>query len=138
MRMMIDSGALLALVDRGDTHHTAAAQFLQTQHTASYVVPETIFAETMTLVKARLGAQPAITLGERLMHSHRFTLLPLSDVDRERTWHIFSRYTDKAWSYVDCSVLAVALRLAITDVFAFDHHFDQMAELRRVPNAQVH
>lgn len=133
MRVMVDSGALLALIDRRDQHHTAAAQFFREQRTASYVVPETIFAETMTLTKARLGAPPAITLGERLRRSQRFILLPLNDLDRENTWMIFTRYGDKAWSYVDCSVLAVARRLAIGDVFAFDHHFDQMAELRRVP-----
>lgn len=67
MQVMIDSGALLALVDRRDQHHTAAAQFVRDQHAISYVVLETIFVETMTLVKARVGGQPAITLGERLM-----------------------------------------------------------------------
>ncbi|MCS7072718.1 MAG: PIN domain-containing protein [Anaerolinea sp.] len=72
-------------------------------------------------------------MGERLMQSRRFILLPLSDLDRAHTWEIFTRYSDKAWSYVDCSVLAVARRLAIGAVFAFDHHFDQMAEVQRVP-----
>lgn len=133
MQVMIDSGALLALVDRRDQHHTAAAQFVRDQHAISYVVLETIFVETMTLVKARLGGQPAITLGERLMRSQRFNLLPLNAQDREQTWMIFTRYQDKAWSYVDCSVLAVARRLAIGAVFAFDRHFDQMVELRRMP-----
>lgn len=131
--LMIDSGALLALIDRRDQHHVAAAQFFHAQNAASYVVPETIFAETMTLTKARLGARAAITLGERMMQSRSFSLVVLSEVDRQHTWNIFTRYSDKAWSYVDCSVLAVARRLQITTVFAFDQHFDQMAELRRLP-----
>lgn len=131
--LIIDSGALLAMIDRYDSHHVAAARFIREHPTASFLVPDPIFAETMTLVKARLGSQPAIALGQRLMQSHRFTLLPCTEIDRQETWSIFSRYSDKDWSYVDCSVLAAARRLGIAEVFAFDHHFDQMAELRRVP-----
>jgi len=133
-QMLIDSGALLAMVDRHDAHHGAAKAFLRKPPTASYIISDLIFAETMTLVKARLGAQPAITLGQRLMQSSQFTLITLTDLDRQDTWAIFSRYSDKAWSYADCSMLAVARRLGVTDVFAFDHHFDQMGEVRRVPD----
>ncbi|PDW04076.1 type II toxin-antitoxin system VapC family toxin [Candidatus Viridilinea mediisalina] len=108
--------------------------FFHAQSAVFYVVPETIFAETMTLTKARLGASAAITLGERMLQSRNFRLLALSELDRQQTWNIFTRYRDKAWSYVDCSVLAVARRLKIVEVFAFDQHFDQMVELRRLPN----
>lgn len=131
--LIIDSGALLAMIDRHDAHHVAAATFIREYPVASFLVPDPIFAETMTLVKARLGSQPAIALGMGLMQSNRFTLLPCTDMDRQETWAIFSRYSDKDWSYADCSVLATARRLEVTEVFAFDHHFDQMAELRRVP-----
>jgi len=63
----------------------------------------------------------------------RFYRLAVEDADE--TWDIFSRYVDKEWSYVDCSLLAVARRLQLRQIFAFDHHFDQMASLgiRRVP-----
>ena len=48
-----------------------------------------------------------------------------------------THYTDKQWSYVDCSILAVARRLQIAQVFGFDRHFDQMADLTRVPAVSV-
>ena len=67
------------------------------------------------------------------MESVRFPILYLTAEDRRATWEIFSRYTDKDWSYVDCSILAVARRLQTSQVFTFDQHFDQMAELARVP-----
>lgn len=52
---------------------------------------------------------------------------------RATTWEIFSHYTDKNWSYVDCSLLAAARRLRIAEIFTFDQYFDQMPEVKRVP-----
>ena len=97
-------------------------------------MPDTVFAETMVLVKARLGAGPAIELGKRIRDSSLFLVVTLTADDYDRVWDIFSRYDDKEWSYIDCSILALARQLNIINVFGFDHHFDQMAELTRVPN----
>jgi len=132
---LIDSSALLALIDPTDHYYVAAASFLRSHSSDSFYVPDTVFVETMTLVKARLGVRPAVDLGARLRTSISFALVPLTVADYEATWGIFSRYTDKEWSYVGCSIGAVARRLSVLNVFAFDHHFDQMAELARVPSA---
>ena len=130
---LVDSGALLAMCDAEDQHHTAAAAFVRSNIASTFYVPDTVFVETMVLVKARLGARSAVDLGNQIMQNPRFVIVFLTTEDRQMTWNIFSRYTDKQWSYVDCSILAVARRLQIAQVFAFDHHFDQMAELTRVP-----
>jgi predicted nucleic acid-binding protein len=67
--LLIDSSALLAMVDARDKHHTSAAAFARSLLTATFYVPETVFIETMVLVKARLGARPAVELGTRLTAS---------------------------------------------------------------------
>ena len=131
--ILIDSSTLLAMVDAGDKYHVAAAAFARVQATATFYLPEPVFIETMVLTKARLGAKPAVELGNRIMESARFPILHMIEGDRHTTWEIFSRYTDKDWSYVDCSILAMARRLGLSEVFTFDRHFDQMAELARVP-----
>lgn len=131
-KILIDSGAILAMLDARDKYHTDAQAFIAAHEKATFVIPDTIFAETMTLVKARLGAKPAIALGERIFRSPRFQITALLESDHQAIWSIFKQYDDKAWSYANCSLLAMARRLQITSVFSFDHHISQMAELKRV------
>ncbi len=101
----------------------------------TYVVVDTIFSEAMTLIKARLGAKLAVAAGEAILAGPPFRLQRLSDQQAALAWRYFARYTDKAWSYVDCSLLAIARASGLSQVFSFDHHFDQMSALgvRRVP-----
>jgi predicted nucleic acid-binding protein len=131
--MLIDSSALLAMVDVGDKYHVPAAQFARDHSKEIFHLPEPVFIETMLLVKARLGTQPAVELGNLLQASARFVVTPWTPESRQATWEIFSRYTDKDWSYVDCSLLAAARRLRVSEVFTFDRHFDQMPDVARVP-----
>ena len=56
-RVLIDSGAFLAMVDATDRHHAEAAAFLRAEAGATFYVADTVFAETMVLTKARLGAK---------------------------------------------------------------------------------
>ena len=121
------------MIDASDTHHLAAAGFATANKSATFYLPDTVFSETMVLIKARLGTNPAVELGERLINSIHFQVVDLTTEDRQFTWKIFSSYTDKDWSYVDCALLAVAHRLSVFEIFAFDRHFDQMSELTRVP-----
>jgi len=91
---LIDSGAFLAMIDVSDSNHVAAALFVRSHSADSFYVPDTVFAETMVLIKARLGARPAVDLGGRIRESRQFLLVPLTPDDHEATWTIFSRYTD--------------------------------------------
>jgi predicted nucleic acid-binding protein len=137
--ILVDSGALLAMTDPRDRYAAAARRFLEETSDAFYVVPDTVFSEAMTLIKARLGAAAAVSVGYRLQESTLFQLRHLESADHDAAWQIFARYVDKDWSYVDCSILALAQRQGIGEVFAFDHHFDQMVALglSRVPRSDV-
>lgn len=109
-QFLVDSGALLAMIDAGDENYAAAAAFAHGNTNAIFYLPDTVFVETMVLTKARLGAKPAVELGNQIMESSQFLVVYLDTEGRRVTWDIFSRYTDKDWSYVDCSILALARR----------------------------
>ena len=131
--LLIDTSALHALnYARDDNHAQALAYFKSLAGRVKPILTEWVFVEIMNLTKVHLGPAHAIAFGRQLKTSKTFYPLILTDVDKRITWDIFAQYQDKQWSYVDCSLLAVARRLKIKRIFAFDHNFEQM-ELEVVP-----
>ena len=128
--VLVDSSFLLAMVDRDDKYHPEAIDFLRRLGKATLLVTSHIFDEAMTLIKVRLGSEVAVRTGRQLRLSTLFRLIHITEGDDEAAWEIFSQYTDKDWSYTDCSCLAVMRKLGITEVLSFDHHFDQMGKVR--------
>jgi predicted nucleic acid-binding protein len=125
--LLIDTSALHALNYARDNNHVQAVTYFKSlAGRVKPILTEWVFVETMNLTKVRLGPEHSIAFGRHLKASKTFYPLILTDADKRATWDIFERYDDKDWSYVDCSTLAVAERLKIRRVFAFDHHFRQM------------
>jgi predicted nucleic acid-binding protein len=132
---LIDTSAIYALTVQGDAHHTAALKFAREwlNRQNAFILPEWVFVETMTLLKARFGSAVALRVGQDLRHQPAYRWLPLGREDEREMWAIFQKYADKAWSYTDCALLALAQRLSVRDVFAFDVHVAQMPNLTRRP-----
>jgi predicted nucleic acid-binding protein len=134
-RVLIDTGAIYAFVTRTDTHHEQAKRFVREllNRQGFFVLPDVVFAETMTLLKARLGPEIAIRVGQELRRNPAYAWLCLGEEGERETWAAFQRYADKEWSYTDCALLVLARREAIPHVFAFDRHFAQMPGIERLP-----
>ncbi len=134
-RILIDTGAIYAFVTRTDAHHEAAVGFVRSWLDANgiFVLGDLVFAETMTLLKARLGTRIALRVGAELRRNPAYSQIHLGEEDERDTWAIFQRFDDKEWSYTDCGLLALARREKIPRVFAFDRHFSQMPGLEMLP-----
>jgi predicted nucleic acid-binding protein len=134
-RVLVDTGAIYAFVVRTDAHHEEARALTRELLSANggLVLADVVFAETMTLLKARVGAGVAVRVGIELRRNPLYLWTALG-VDGERaTWEVFQRYADKEWSYTDCALFVLTRRLEIPHVFAFDEHFNQMPGVVRVP-----
>jgi predicted nucleic acid-binding protein len=56
----------------------------------------------------------------------------VSEELEQTAWAVFERFNqDKQWSFTDCTTKVVMDNLGLSQVFAFDHHFEQMGFLRR-------
>lgn len=136
IRILIDTGAIYALVAAADRHHSDAVDFTRrwVRRKGLFVLPDLVFVEAMTLIKRRLGAAVAIRVGRELRENPVFIWIALTPALEQQTWSDFQSYDDKEWSYTDCALLALSKQLKIAEVFAFDDHFRQMPGVECLPH----
>lgn len=134
-RVLVDTGAIYAFVVRSEPDHPAARAFVEAslKRGTSFVLLDCVFAETMTLMRARLPGDVALRVGRELRESLSYAWQPVGPAMERETWGIFQKFADKEWSYTDCAILAASRQLRIPRVFGFDGHFLQMPDLKRVP-----
>ncbi len=126
-RILLDSSALVAMADQRDPDHAAVAGFILTvKGQVSLITTDYVLDETVTVVKKRYGYGPAVRLGRKLRASDFCRYYLLTPEDEALAWAIFEKYDDKAWSYTDCSCLAVVQRLRLDGILSLDSHFRQM------------
>ena len=97
------------------------------------MLADVVFAETMTLLKIRLGAEIAVRVGRELRDSLVYSWATLGPDGERDAWAVFQKFDDKDWSYTDCSLLAVSRRSGVRGIFAFDRHFSRMRGLVKRP-----
>lgn len=126
--LFIDTSAWIALYDKDDTHHQDAVRFFTPDNLrARKLIPVTtnfIFAEVYTYFCRNHTA--AMTAGQSLKKSKILKLVRVEEADEIKAWEITQKYTDKDFSYTDCTSFAVMRRLNCHKAFTFDNHFRQM------------
>ncbi len=135
-RALIDTSAIYAMTVKADPNHARAvafgARWLSERNT--FILPDWVFIETMLLIKGRFGTAPAVRVGQEIRRNPMYQWMAVSPDDEREVWASFQKYDDKEWSYIDCALLVLSNRLRITEVFAFDSHFDQMPGVKRLPS----
>ena len=125
--IIVDTSALIAFFIKSETHHETAQNYCLENPHNSWIILESVFDETATFIQSKVSSKASIQVGQILREDHHY--INLSDSDDLATWTAFCKYNDKKWSYTDCSILVMAHRLPIFEVFAFDDHIRQMAGL---------
>jgi predicted nucleic acid-binding protein len=133
--VLIDTSAIYAIAVKTDRNHAPAVAFARRwlSGRAAFILPDWVFVETMTLLKARFGSEPAERVGAELRQNPAYRWMAVTPEDERESWAAFQKYSDKSWSYTDCAILVLAQRLHLKDVFAFDKRFSQMPGIVRRP-----
>lgn len=88
-----------------------------------------VLDETYTLVRFRVHHQASVELHQRVGQLAAGKLLKVIHITPEleqTAWRIFQRYSDKDFSFTDCTSFIVMQLLELTQALTDDHHFEQM------------
>lgn len=134
--IFVDTGAWFAVAVRNDPDHDAAMAWLSRNHDP-LITTDYVMAESATLIRMRdktsRGHRLAVRVAASLLRQHSAILEKVTDIDLAQALSVFRKYSDHAFSFVDCTSFVVMERLQISQAFAFDRHFDEYPGIRRVP-----
>jgi predicted nucleic acid-binding protein len=122
-RVLVDTSAIFALLDRSDIRHPAARDALNDmrRRRVAPLITNFIIAESHALLLNRLNAD----IARRWVLDNAWPIERASDDDEARARTILRQYSDKTFSYTDATSFAVMERLGLKTAFAFDPHFRQ-------------
>jgi len=132
MAVFVDTGAWFAYFVRRDPDHAAAIDWVR-RNRQPLVATDYVVDELLTLLKTRENHRVAAAAGVALLERQVIQLEKISDTDFRTAWEVFHHYSDKGWSFTDCTSKVVMQRLRITYAFAFDTHFEEFGTVVRVP-----
>lgn len=123
MKLLADTGALLAFLIERDQHHRDAVAFMRNHPAARFVLSDLILSELVTRLRARADAGRAADAGRRLLESPRHSVVfadaPLVSAGLDR----MARLSDKRLSLADCVSFELIDRLGLHGAFTFDRDF---------------
>jgi uncharacterized protein len=123
--IFVDSSAWIALVDRDDSHHKAAATAypIILKNYNALVTSNLVIAETYIVLLNELGHRVTSEFLERIKASPRILkIYSHEDVETEAE-QILSKYSDQDFSYTDAVSFAIMKKQSIKKAFNFDKHF---------------
>ena len=117
--VLVDAGALIALLDRSDSHHGECVEALRGIHEPLATVWPAV-TEAMHLLAEAPGAPAALC---DLVSDGAVHLLHLDSVDMPRVKELMRKYQDRPMDFADAALVCVAEREELNTILTFDSDF---------------
>jgi uncharacterized protein len=119
---LIDTGPLVALVNRKDPSHTRCLRILKRLPPGPLVTTWPCLTEAMHLLHRAGGFRAQAVLWE-LRAARRLSLHDLSEAQTDRLSELMAQYRDIPMDFADASLLIAAETLGLRRVLTLDSHF---------------
>jgi predicted nucleic acid-binding protein len=123
VKLLADTGAMLALFNPRDQLHRQARLFVEQARSARFVLTELLVSETVTRLRSRVDAGRAADIGSALLHSRRYELVFVDARLVEAGLGELRRFADKRLSFADAVSFAIIRELGLDGAFTFDRDF---------------
>lgn len=123
--IVVDTGPLVALVNRRDADHEVCEDWYRSTDPRSLMVPATVLAEACFLIEKYCGPAVEADFLEDLGNGSYGTVIGLSGADLHRMSELVRQYASLPLGGTDSSVIAVAERFGLMQVCTIDRrHFN--------------
>lgn len=125
---LVDTGAVVALVNRDDRHHPAVVEWFQRFH-GKLLTTEAVVTETAYVLAASPPHQAAALLWfERARAAGLLHVEPVADY--EALARIIAQYADLPCDYADASLIALAEAAGVSAIATIDQRDFSVYRLR--------
>lgn len=117
-KAIIDTGAILALLDRDDRWHQACREVFE-----SFRLPLATSAAVLAELFHLVGDRPHETgVAWSFLRSGAVTVLPIDDTDLPSLEALMKKYGDLPMDFADATLVHLARRESLTTIFTVDYH----------------
>ncbi len=120
--MLIDTGPLVALLDRNDAQHTACLRILQGLAASSLLTTWPCFTEAFYLL-SRVGGYSSQAKVWAMRRSKRLLVLDATVAEVDRMEALMAQYQDVPMDLGDASLVAMAESRGYRNLFTIDSDF---------------
>ena len=117
VRALVDTGALLACLDRGDPWHERCRDAFE-QLRLPVATSSAVLTELFHLVGDN---RREVELAWAFIRSGAVTVLPISDPDVPDIEALMRKYHDRPMDFADATLVHLAQRESLSTVFRIDH-----------------
>lgn len=121
-----DTSGFLALGNEDDAFHHQSMEMLRTLPPFRLVTTNFVVAETLTRLLYDTHHANAVAFGEMLFSSPSIKIIRITQDVENKTWVLFKKYSDKKFSFVDCTSFVMMKEGRIRRSFGCDQHFQQV------------
>ena len=126
--MFVDTNAWIALNYPKDRHHSKAAKLNRRflKEGFRYITTNFVLDETYTGLLKKISHNRIVAFGENIKKSQVVRVIRIEPDHEDKGWLLFAKYSDKIFSFTDCTSFVVMRELHIKQVFTNDHNFEQV------------
>ena len=125
MALLLDTGPLLASIDRADPDHQRCRELIE-HNREPLVVPSPVLVELDYWCRTKLTTDDFLAFLDDVV-AGAYRVEDLSQIDYRRARELQADYDDNRIGFVDAAVLAIVERLGELKLVTLDHrHFSAM------------